>query len=57
MALGFNLNNFIFSTVMTAIVAALTIGGKAAGKRIAIEKSSDIVFFVGKMISFIHPCK
>ena len=57
MALGFNLNNFILTTVMTAIVAALTIGGKAAGKRIAIEKSSDIVFFVGKMISFIHPCK
>ena len=42
---------------MTALVAALTIGGKAAGKRVAIEKSNNIVFFVGKLISFISPVK
>jgi len=52
---GFALNNFVLTTLMTAIVAALTIGGKAAGKRIAIERSSEIVFFVGKAISFITP--
>ena len=48
---GLNLNNFALSTIMTAIVAALTIGGKAAGKKIAIEKSNDVVFFVGKLVS------
>ena len=54
---GVNFQKFALTTVMTAIVAALTIGGKAAGKRIAIEKSNDIVFFVGKVISFIAPAK
>ena len=57
MASGVNFNNFALTTIMTALVAALTIGGKAAGKRIAIEKSNDIVFFVGKVISFIAPVK
>ena len=57
MSSGMNLNNFALTTVMTAIVAALTIGGKAAGKRIAIDKSDSIVFFVGKVISFIAPVK
>ena len=54
---GVNVNNFLMTTLMTAIVAALTIGGKAAGKRIAIDKSNEIVFFVGKTISFIAPVK
>ncbi len=50
---GIDFSKFALTTIMTALVAALTIGGKAAGKRIAIEKSNDIVFFVGKLISFI----
>ena len=57
MASGVDFNNFALTTIMTAVVAALTIGGKAAGKRVAIEKSNDIVFFVGKVISFIAPVK
>lgn len=54
---GLNITNFALTVVMTALVAALTIGGKAAGKRIAIDKSSSIVFFVGKVISYIAPAK
>ena len=54
---GVNFNSFVLTTIMTALVAALTIGGKAAGKRIAIDKSNNIVFFVGKIISFIAPAK
>lgn len=54
---GIDFNNFALTTIMTAIVAALTIGGKAAGKRVAIDKSDSIVFFVGKVISFIAPVK
>lgn len=50
---GVDFSKFALTTIMTAVVAALTIGGKAAGKKIAIEKSNDIVFFVGKIISFI----
>lgn len=48
---------FFTGIIMTAIVAALTIGGKAMGKRVAIDKSNDIVFTVGKIISFIAPVK
>ena len=50
-------DDFILGIILTAFVAALTIGGKAFGKRIAIDKSSDIVFTVGKIISFIAPVK
>ncbi len=50
-------NEFILKIVLTAFVAALTIGGKALGKRVAIEKSNDIVFAVGKIISFIAPVR
>ena len=57
MSSGIGFHQFALTTVMTAIVAALTIGGKAAGKRVAIEKSNDIVFFVGRLISFIAPAK
>lgn len=41
----------IMAILLTAIVSSLTVGGKAIGKRIAIEKSEDIVFMVGKIIS------
>jgi Mg2+/Co2+ transporter CorB len=54
---GINIGNLALTVIMTALVAALTIGGKAAGKRIAIEKANNIVFFVGKVISFIAPAK
>ena len=36
---------------LTAVVSALTVGGKAIGKRIAIDHAEDIVFMVGKIIS------
>lgn len=41
----------MMAILLTAIVSSLTVGGKAIGKRIAIEKSEDIVFIVGKIIS------
>ncbi len=56
-AIGGFSSQFVLAVILTAIVAALTIGGKALGKRIAIEKSSDIVFAVGKIVSFIAPVK
>lgn len=50
-------SEFFLTIILTAIVAALTIGGKAVGKRVAIERSGAIVFAVGKIISFILPAK
>ena len=57
MVLGNMKSDLILGVVITACVAALTIGGKALGKRVAIEKSNDIVFTVGKIISFLAPVK
>jgi CBS domain containing-hemolysin-like protein len=44
---------FVFAGV-SAFVAAITVGGKAFGKKIAILKANDIVFFVGRVIAVIR---
>ncbi|MBQ8681988.1 MAG: hypothetical protein IJ509_03660 [Bacilli bacterium] len=41
----------IMSILLTAVVSALTVGGKAIGKRIAIDHAEDITFMVGKLLS------
>ena len=41
----------LMAIFLTAIVSSLTVGGKAIGKRIAIDKCETIVFMVGKIIS------
>ncbi|MCX7615354.1 MAG: hypothetical protein N2Z65_06335, partial [Clostridiales bacterium] len=42
----------IVNLVITGLIASLTIGGKAAGKYLAIAHNEQIVFFVGKVMSF-----
>ncbi|MUK87174.1 hypothetical protein GMD78_02010 [Ornithinibacillus sp. L9] len=42
------------SVVLTSLVAALTVGGKAVGKFLAIHSSTTIIFFVAKVIAFIE---
>nr|GGG64008.1 hypothetical protein GCM10011398_04380 [Virgibacillus oceani] len=42
------------SVVLTSLVAALTVGGKALGKYFAINASTNIIFFAGKVISLIE---
>lgn len=42
------------SVVLTSIVAAITVGGKALGKYFAINASTTIIFFAGKTISIIE---
>ena len=44
----------IISLVMSALVAGLTVGGKAVGKTFAVNSSTTIVHFVGKVIWSIH---
>ncbi len=39
---------------MSALVAGLTVGGKAIGKGIALRHSVSIVHFVGRLIAFLH---
>ncbi len=40
-------------SVVSAIIAALTVGGKALGKKFAIMKANDVVFFVSRIMSFL----
>ena len=57
------LQNFEFSwprivtLVMSALVAGLTVGGKAVGKTFAIGSCTEIVTFVGKTIYFMRHFK
>ena len=42
----------IFITIaVTALISSLTVGGKALGKGVAINRSNDIVYVVAKLIS------
>ncbi|CQR46781.1 hypothetical protein BN1058_01055 [Paraliobacillus sp. PM-2] len=42
------------SVIMTSLVAALTVGGKALGKFFGIHSSTKIIFFAGKVIAIIE---
>ena len=42
------------SLLMSALVAALTVGGKAVGKTFAINSCTEIVSGVGKLLYVIH---
>ncbi len=44
-------NRFILNMIITALIAAFTVGGKAYGKKIAISRANDVIFFVGKIIA------
>lgn len=48
---GTNYDTAIVSILFSSILAALTVGGKAIGKRIAITNDKEIVFFAAKIIS------
>ena len=44
-------HEFVLSFIMTGVVSALTIGGKALGKGLAIGHSQKIIFFVGRLMA------
>lgn len=50
----FNFNLLITSLVITALVASMTIGGKAIGKSIAINKSNSIIFRFSSFLSLFY---
>ncbi|HOB87243.1 MAG TPA: hypothetical protein PKO38_06110 [Bacillota bacterium] len=45
------LSELALGIILTALVAALTVGGKAWGKAIAINYCTDIILLVGKIIT------
>ena len=52
-----NTNKFIVSLLVTALIAALTIGGKALGKSYAINKSNIILYKFAKSVSYVYKIK
>ncbi len=40
--------------ILTSIVAGITVGGKAIGKSLAINHSTEILIFVGKIMFYIE---
>lgn len=48
---GASTMEFVTTILLSSFVAALTVGGKAIGKKIAMDNSQKIVFFVAKVLS------
>lgn len=48
---GLNNENLIFPLGISALVAGLTVGGKAIGKILAFNNSTEIVLSVGKLLN------
>lgn len=46
--------HYVVSVIFTSLVAALTVGGKALGKSIAIRSSTNIIFQVGRIFHFLE---
>lgn len=53
----FHFNLFITSFIITALIAAITIGGKALGKSFAINKSNYILYNSARLVSIFYHTK
>lgn len=52
-----HINAFFITLVVTALIAAFTIGGKALGKSFAINKANIILFNFAKLVSYFYKGK
>ncbi|MGD0152148.1 MAG: hypothetical protein ABSC17_00085 [Thermacetogeniaceae bacterium] len=43
-----------YTIVMTALVAAVTVGGKALGKGIAMQEADEIMFRLGQVVAWVE---
>jgi len=46
--------DILAGTLMTAFIAALTVGGKALSKNLAINEAHDIIFHVGFLLAWLE---
>jgi hypothetical protein len=51
---GFNTESLLFPVLISAVVTGLTVGGKAIGKTLAFNKSTEIVLSVGKIFNILR---
>lgn len=49
-----NLQTVLLSVGVTALISGMTIGGKALGKTFAIQKSTRVVYWVGRFLHLFH---
>ena len=49
---GFNLD--MLTILISSLIAAITVAGKAMGKSLAINKGQQIVYSVGYLLSFFQ---
>ena len=47
----------LVTLAMSALVAGLTVGGKAVGKTVAIGSCTEIVYLVGRILAAFGRCK
>ncbi|MDR2501986.1 MAG: hypothetical protein LBC78_01910 [Oscillospiraceae bacterium] len=50
----FNIGELTASLLIAGAVTALTVGGKAVGKSLAMTKSGEIIYGVGRVVSFFR---
>lgn len=48
---NFSFHSLFTSLLVTGLVSAMTVGGKALGKTLAINQCNQIVFFIGKILA------
>ena len=50
----FDTQSIFISIAVTALISGLTIGGKAIGKKLALDRSTQVVFTTAKLLHFLH---
>ena len=53
---NYSFNSLIVALVVTGIISSITIGGKALGKSLAINKSNIILYEFSKFVSIFYKC-
>jgi len=53
----FEFDIIVVSLLVSAVIASITVGGKALGKKFAINKCTDIIYMAGAIIHYICPVK
>ena len=48
---NFSFHALLTSLLVTGLISAMTVGGKALGKTLAINQCNQIVFFIGKVLA------
>ena len=51
---GLNTTSVLISIGVTALISGATIGGKALGKKVAIDDSTNVVYRVARLMNTLH---